>query len=182
MALDASKQKSESDVSGRAKPEAGTYLMIVEHVDSSQEKHDAIMADVKVLSGDPENQKGRSLRHMMFLDDEGDYTEQHLRFALATGVIKPGEVSESPDWSMAEGKLIIAGVEKVKNKKDDAIYTNISNYGMDIWSIDNPDAPEIPLDEKAVAIARGGKPKTDSGRQRKQKPTTETKKDDDWDL
>lgn len=175
MPLDASGVKSESDIQGRQRPEEGIYHAIVEHIDASQEKHDAVIADVKVLAGNVDNQAGRSLRHMMFLNKEdGGYTEQHLRFALATGVIKPGQKKE-PDWSEAIGQQIVIGVEK-RDGKDGKTYTQVSNFGLDIWSVDNPDKPEIPMDAEALKL-RGTNPA--GGRSNGQ---AAKKADDDWDI
>lgn len=151
MPLDATGVQSESDIQGRQRPEEGSYHGIVESIDASQEKHDAVIAVLTVLAGNVPRQEGRQLHHMMFLDDDGGYTEQHLRFALATGVIKPGEKKE-PNWHDAEGAQVIFGVEKRKSKKNDKLYVQVSNYGLDLWSLDNPDAPEIPRDHMAARI------------------------------
>ena len=175
MALDASGVKSESDVQGRQRPEDGTYHAIIEHVDASMDKDDAISADIKILAGTVDGQVGRTFRHKMFMDDNGEFTEKHLRFALATGVIKPGEKKE-PDWSEAEGQQVIVGVENRENK-DKKTFANISNWGLDIWSVDNPDRPEIPMDQRALKLR--GKP---AGGGNAAGNGQAAKKDDAWDI
>jgi len=167
MSLDATGVKNESDVRGRQLPEPGTYHGIVQHVDDSQDQHDAIIVELEVLAGDTDGQRGRTLRHMMFLNDEGQYTDRHLRFALAVGLIRPGEAKE-PDWKEAEGRQLVFAVEKRAGKKKDgtaAEFTNVANYGLDLWGVNNPEVADVPKDQKALAIMQGGAPAGAAGAQ-----------------
>jgi len=162
--LDASNVQNEGDVQGRQPPVNGVYHGVVNHVDASFDKYDAVIADLEVLAGKPDDdgagdQRGRQLRHMMFLDDEGNYGDKHLRFALATGLIKPGEARDV-DWNTAQGRQLVFGVEKRagKSKKDgeEREYTNVSNFGLDLWSVGNPEVASVPKDEAALKMMAGG--------------------------
>jgi len=172
--LDASNVQNETDVEGNRRPSPGIYHMVVDKVDATYDEHDAVIVTVSVLAGSPNekkegDQKGRSIRHMMFLDDDGNYGDQHLRFALATGLIRPGE-NKDVDWNEAEGRQFIAGVEKRYSKKSDKEFTQISNYGMDIWSVNNPEVAKVPKDKRAIEMlgdAVGGQAGSSSGSQAK---------------
>jgi len=158
--LDASGVKSETDLKGRQAPERGIYHGIVNHADGSYDKHDAVIVDLEVLAGKPADQRGRSVRHMMFLDKEGNYGDHHLRFAMAVGLIGPGE-QKDVDWEKAVGRQLLFGVEKRagKDKKtgEDREYTNVGNFGYDVWSVNSPDpeVADVPKDEAALKLMQG---------------------------
>jgi len=177
--LDASDVKGETDVKGREAPDPGIYHGIVNHVDDSQDKYDAVIVDLEVLAGErrisgrspgePVDQRGRSLRHMMFLEGEKgkDYGDKHLRFALAVGLIKPGE-QKDVDWNEAVGRQLVFAVEKRagKDKKtgEEREYTNVGNYGLDLWSVGNPEVADVPKDEAALKLMQGGGQAAGSGK------------------
>jgi hypothetical protein len=163
--LDASNLQNENDVKGQQRPDPGMYHFVVNHMDASFDKHDAVIADLEVLAGKPDetalampDQRGRGLRHMMFLDEDGNYVDKHLRFALATGILKPGE-KKDVDWSDANGRQLVGGVEKRtgKNRKgEEQEYANVSSYGLDLWSVGNPEVAHVPKDEAALKLMEGG--------------------------
>lgn len=161
--LDASNVKTEGDVKGRQPPEPGIYHGVVQYADDSQDRHSAVIVDLEVLAGKPTDQKGRVLRHMMFLEDRGNYNDKHLRFALATGIIKPGE-EKDVDWKDTEGRQLVFAVEKRPGKDkngEEREYTNVSNFGLDLWSVGNEEVADVPKDEAAIKLMQGdGEPAT----------------------
>jgi hypothetical protein len=141
----------------------------VAKVDASLDKYNAQITTLEVLAGTVEGQEGRQLTHFLNLNDDGQYTKKHLRFALATGLIKPGEKKDEVDWTAAEGKQLVFSVEKRESKKDGKVYTQVSGYGLDLWCVDNPEVKDVPKNKEALKLR--GQPKS-------QKPKEAEK--DEW--
>ena len=156
--LDASGIRDENEVLGNRRPDLGCYHMVVTHMDSNYDKYNAVIATLQVLhgktkDGSPVNQQvGRELTHMMFLDDNGQYTDKHLRFAVATRLIEPGTKRESVDWQEAVGRQCVATIEQGTAKGTGNPFSQIANYGLAIWHPLNPEVKDIPKDQEALKL------------------------------
>ena len=158
--LDASGIKTETDVKGRQPPDPGTYHGVVQFADASYEKHNAVIVDLEVLAGTPTDQKGRVLRHMAFLDEEGNYSDRHLRLALATGIIEPGQAKDV-EWQDTVGRQVIFQVERRPGKDKEGEpreYLNVAHFGLAIWSVGNPEVADVPKDEAALKLLQSAAP------------------------
>jgi len=156
--LDASGIRDENEVLGNRRPDPGCYHFVVTHVDDSMQKQvNAIVVTMQVLQGVVADagpigpQIGRELSHMMFHDDQGQYTDKHLRFAVATRLLQPGTAADV-DWQQAVGLQCVATVESVVSKKDGKAYCNIADYGLAIWHPLNPEVKNIPKDQESLKL------------------------------
>lgn len=142
MRLNSSGVNNENDVVGFRPPAPGRYHVVVKSVDESFEKIEAVIVEFEVLSGTVPGQKTLVHREAMFLQNH-EPTSQILRFALVTGLLQAGTEADV-DFQHAVGRQLVIGVDKRKSKKDDKEYTNISGYGLDMWSLNNPEVADVP--------------------------------------
>lgn len=165
MSLDATAVNDPTELQGRRDPDPGIYHGIVNEMDPSQDKLDAVLAHIEILAGksdkgDIAEQRGRTLRHAMFFQ-EGNYTDSHLRFAVITGVIEAGQKTEQPQWGKAVNKQLVFRVEKRESRKEPGkVYSQIANWGLDIWPVGHEEVRDVPKDREALALlqAAGGSP------------------------
>jgi len=152
--MNASGFESEADVQGFSRPENGIYHCLISDVDRSCEKTDAIIVPLEVLAGTVDGQRGRKFQHRMRLADDGSYKETHLRFALAVGLIVPGEQKDLPleAWDAIRGRQVVVSVENNTSEKDGKTYTNVTNYGMDVWGVHHPGVADVRKDATAAAM------------------------------
>lgn len=155
MGLDATKTKSESDVQGFPRPEPGRYLAVIKNQEWKQPGgKTALAVEFETIAGTVPGQSGRTVDQKFFLSDDNDYQPSHLRLGLATGLVQPGTVAEDPNWAQIVGAFIVIGVEK-KSGKDNKEYTNIGNWGLDIWGTSNPDVADVmSIPDVRDAVAR----------------------------
>ena len=166
-------------------PEPGSYHVIVTNVDASTQKFDGIGVTFQVLAGTVEDMEGRTLnQRFLFNKETGDYQESHVRLALAAGLIEPDSEGEV-DWGDLVGRQLVIGVERRLGKDkegNEKEYTNVGNYGLDVWSIGNAEVANVPKDKAALKrgreLADGG---GNGGGGRKSNGTA-TKDEDDWDV
>lgn len=157
MKLDAKNVTGTADVVGGAKPMAGRYLAIVTEVDDSRTKKDgtpgnSTVVSWEILGGTTPGQEGRKLTQYLHLNDSGEETDKHLRFALATGILEPGKARDDIDLE-SEGPNKLAVIEVAEfPTKDGKKDRGIGDYGMAIWHLKDKDAEPV-LKIKAVAAA-----------------------------
>ena len=146
MRCDASGVTKADDVQGRPRPVPGQYLCIVKRSDDSRVRPDgkpfnATVVELEVLAGNVPGQEGKTVEHKLWLDkDTGaetpEYLQKALRLCLALGLIRPGEQKDIDFDSQAPGKICVVSFEETG--KDGKKYTNVGNYGMDLWPVNDP--------------------------------------------
>ena len=156
MKVNAQGKASESDVVGNQPPVPGWYHCRVNHVDESLDRFDGVVVWYEVLAGRPEegteDMAGRELRQVMFLN-EGSPTDEHLRFALSTGILQPGEEREV-SFAEAIGREVVIRVSRRKDKKTGNEYSGVAERGLAIWNPANPEVREVPKRASTQAPAR----------------------------
>lgn len=140
--LDAMGKKTSSDVvstyNNAESPEPGIYFAIVSAVKYIQ-KDEYEIVELDILGGVTPGQAGKQLALFMKRKDNDDYGDVHHRFALATGLLKPGTKTGEIDFSFfkkAEGRYIVVAAEL---SDDDKVF--VGNYGLDIWGPHESDIP-----------------------------------------
>ena len=155
MKLDASGVNSPNELKGGQRPDPGLHHLIIRQVDEFMKHQNAIGVQYEVLNEGP--QHGRTFWQNMWLDDDGNYQKEHLRFALVTGLIRPGETKEHVDWSAAVNAQVVAKVGHRKDKNDPSkVYAGIDNWGMDIWAPNDPEVADVPKNATMLALMDGG--------------------------
>lgn len=150
---------NENDIHGFRSPQPGRYLAVVKNVDESYSKGDWIGVEFEILAGTVPGQEGMKHTENMFLRD-GGASDQHVRFAIVTGLLQAGTEAEV-NLQNAVGRQLIIGLEKRKSKNNDKEYTNIGDYGMAMWSLTNPevaDVPRLPPAGQQAASPQGQQP------------------------
>jgi hypothetical protein len=140
--------KNESDVTGFRPPAPGRYHAVVKYVDDSfaktygEKNNQALIVEFQILAGTVPGQENLTHKEMMFLRDGGP-TDQHLRFALVTGLMQAGTEADV-NFQNAVGRQLIIALEKNTSKKDSKEYTNLAEYGMAMWGLNNPEVKDVP--------------------------------------
>lgn len=142
MRMNSTGVKNENDVHGFRSPAPGRYHVVVRNVDESLARGDWISVEFEILAGTVPGQEHMTHTENMFLR-EGEGTDQHLRFALVCGLIAPGTEADV-NLQHAVGRQLIIGLDKRKSKKDDKEYTNLAEYGMAMWGLQNPEVADVP--------------------------------------
>lgn len=142
MRINSTGVSGENDVTGFRPPAPGRYHVVIKHVDESFQKADAVIVEFEILAGTVPGQEGMTHTERLWMKD-GNSTDQHLRFALVAGIIQPGTEAEV-SFQHAVGRQMVIGLDKRKSKKDDKEYTNIADYGMAIWGLNNPEVSDVP--------------------------------------
>lgn len=153
--LDASKTTKASDVNnGGHDPLPGHYMTLIKDV-KWNEKLECEVVECQVLGGTTPNQSGCEIALFLKRNDEGEFTDRHLRFALASELILPGQVAENVDFDFfckAKDRYLVVRMEEWK--KDDKKGVGVGGYGLDMWSPCDPEVAEIVahMDGKASAV------------------------------
>lgn len=143
MQLNAKKAKNEADVTGSNAPLPGRYIMKVMTVDETfRTSTKAVVVEMVVMHGLIPGQTGIKFTERLWLDDDGNPQDSHLRFALATGIMAPG-TAEDVALSDAIGREFVVQLELKKNKASGDIYTNIAERGMAMWSLSSPAVADV---------------------------------------
>lgn len=160
MRADASQYKSENDIQGKPRPVPGVYHVAVSSTDDSRAKVKGTKIELEVLGGTVPGQEGKVIEQILWLDDNGNETEKHVRFCMAIGLIQPGATRDFDFDAEAPGRQCVVRVEEVEGKKDGKAtgkkYLQIANYGLDVWSVNNPEVANVPKNPKALALLNGG--------------------------
>lgn len=176
MKVSAKGKEDVSDVKGGSRPEPGTYHVVVKDIDDSFTKHDALLVGLEVLAGTVKDQEGREHTEFLWLDDDGNAKDQHVRLAMCLGLLEPGEEKEV-DWEDGIGRHMIVQFVKFKKKDSDKELTGIGDYGMAMWPIGHKDAKDVPVDKAAIKATQQG-----GGRSKKKDEKKDSDGDDDWDF
>ncbi len=152
MQLNASKVQNEAEVLGNRPPAPGRYCFTVMKVDESFQNINAVIVDLRADFGTVPGQEGLVLSERFFMNDDNQPTEVHLRFALATKIMTPGQAGEVSLQS-AVGRQLVAGVTQRLNKKDNKNYTNIDENRMAMWGIDHPAVQDVMAYRPGGAVA-----------------------------
>lgn len=153
--LDASKTTKASDVNnGGRKPLAGHFICSISDV-KWNEKDEHEIAECQVLGGTTPDQAGCEIALFLKRDEEGEFTDRHLRFALASELIRPGQKAENVDFEFfrgAIGRFLVIRMEEWE--KDGKKGVGVGGYGLDLWSPTDPEVASIvaKMDGKAAAI------------------------------
>jgi hypothetical protein len=143
LQCDGTGKQSESDVKGKPQPEPGGYHVVIgewREAKSGPKGPGFDVAVLEVLSGNVPGQEGREIVHHLWRDkDTGGAQEQHVRFAMATKLLGPNECRDV-DLAEARGRQIWVCVGK--RKKGDQEFLEVTHWGLDVWSLDNPEIIE----------------------------------------
>ncbi len=152
MKMSAAGVTDENEIQGPKRPVPGKYHVVVNAVDDTKEKLNATIVEYQVLAGTVPGQEGLTLQDNLWYEkDTGNSGQQHLRFAIATGLLQP-DTEADIDLEDAIGRQVIIEVEKRKGK-DGKEYTNVAKYGLAIWRINNPEVVDVPRYNPATAPA-----------------------------
>lgn len=150
MKLNAKDKKSVDDV-GFAEPLPGRYHVVVSNVDASCVKFPkAIVVEFEVLAGTTPGQVGR--KHLEFLSLAEAAQDRLLRFALATGILLPGEERDVV-FSESTGKQVI--IELEDHTYQGKTTRRIPFAGF--WPIGHKDHLDVPINQEALKAHKEGK-------------------------
>lgn len=141
--------QSEDDLHGNMKPLPGRYHAFVKSVDDSFEKLDKVVIGFEVVTGTTPGQEGREIS--VFIRTNETETPRLTRFAIVTGLLKPGEPEREVVFEQARGKHLVIEVEENQyTNKDgkDVSTVQVSWFGM--WSIGNKQVADVPKDMQAI--------------------------------
>lgn len=163
MKANAQEFEKTTDASGNTPPLPGQYHVVIKAANGARCKKngDQFNADIieyEVLAGTVPGQEGRAVTQFLWLDD-GNETDLHTRFALASGLVKPGQARDVDLDQEAPGLQLIINVVEF-NKKDGGKGKGIGNYGFDLWGVNDPEVAGVPKDADALALLpeAGAKP------------------------
>lgn len=139
--LDASGFADEDDAHVSNRPKPGNYHVEVVEVDDTFEKVDKVVVEFKVLAGTVPGQEGLQCREYFAVTEKA--LPRLMMFALAVGVLKPGEKKDVDFTEAVGGQFIVALSENTG--KDGKSYINVTYDGM--WSLLNPAVADVPRGE-----------------------------------
>lgn len=168
--------KSADDIgSGFVQP--GFYHVIVTDVDEPIDTEKPIIVDFQVLKGTMPGQEKLGVRNWFPTSQKALPNLQ--RFALVTGLIKPDEEREV-SFKDAIGKhLVIEVIENEYTDKDGVTKKNAKIKWAGYYPIGHPDVANVPIDEEAINITKGGG-QLEAGGAGTNDPNTNTAGDDAW--
>lgn len=148
--LNSGNVKSESEIRGAMPPLPGRYHVVVVRVDESFEHSENIIFEFRVLAGTMPGQEQCIVAGFFKPDENG--LPKLTRLALALGLLRPGE-QKDVDFADAIGRQLIIGVEEFTSKKGNK-GASIANFGMDTWSLANPEVADVPRDLQMLQFAQ----------------------------
>ena len=141
--------QSEDDLQGNMKPLPGRYHAVVKSVDDTFEKVDKVIIGFEVITGTTPGQAGREIS--VFIRTNETETPRLTRFALVTGLLRPGEPEREVLFDEAVGKHLVIEVEENNYTNRDGKEVNtvqVSWFGF--WSLGNNQVSDVPKDMAAV--------------------------------
>lgn len=144
--LDAGDFANEDDAHVGDRPLPGQYHVRVTKVEEKVfgteegESRNTIVVDFEVLAGTVPGQEGKVTTEYFALTEKA--MPRLMMFALATGLIQPGEHKEVEPTD-ATGRELIVKLDE--NKRDGKKYINVTYDGM--WSLSNPAVADVPRGE-----------------------------------
>lgn len=156
MKADAGQATKPSDISGNTPPLPGQYHVVISAANGARVKKDgsALNADIveyQVLAGTVPGQEKRAITQFLWLDDNGNETDLHTRFALASELVKPGEARDVDLDAEAPGKQLVINVVEF-TKKDGSKARGIGNYGYDLWHVADAEVASVPKSKDALDL------------------------------
>lgn len=148
--LDASGVNSASEVKQDDKnhPLAGYYLVIVNQLKwnatAGKEKTGAEIIESQVVGGTTPGQEGCDVVIFLYRDKDGEMGAKHLRYALATELIKPKQVASDIDTEFfrpSVGRFFVVRMEDWE--KDGKKGVGVGSFGYDLWAINDPEVRDI---------------------------------------
>ena len=141
-------------------PRPGRYYGEVNYVDECDPKTGKMIADLEVLSGDPPDQVGKTIRAYFELhtDDpakQESYWNKIRNFAIATGLTSVEEIraakeaglAQQFDFETATGRKVCFEVEDAPKCKAGV------SVGFGIYHVNSPKAKGIPLPDGGSPVA-----------------------------
>ena len=155
--LDASGAKNASDVNNdRNMPVPGNYMVVVQEVKYTEK--DGIGQEIvqcSVIGGTTPGQSGCDVALFLKHDENDNYTKKHVRFALASQLMQPGQKVDV-DFSFFEaaaGRYLVVNIEEFTGK-DGKTNVSVGGFGFDMWAPSDPAVAEIVprMDGKVPAL------------------------------
>lgn len=163
---------------GFSEPKPGKYHVIVNDVDDSQSKFDAIIVDFQVLDGTVPGQDGKTKRVFFNVDNDRGM-ERLTRFAMAAGLVAPNEKREVHFSDAVNRQLIVEFSTYVPKEGKNKGQPQLGLAFGGIWPLDHPDVSDVPRAKNPEPTETAGE--SGDGQQLTQ-PTGAASSDDKWDI
>jgi len=151
VVLGAQNVQSEDDLQGFNSPLPGRYHAILKDAQENVSKagNPQCQVEFEVLAGTMPGQEGKTITAWLSYSEKAQ--DQLIRFAIVTGLLKPGDANREIDFTQAVGRQLVIEVEEREyegKKKASVAY-------MGFWSVGNQEVAEVPKNEQALAYAAG---------------------------
>lgn len=154
--------RSEDDFGGAFDPPIpGRYHVVIEEVDESCEKYDAVIVDFTVKAGNKPDQEGKQLREFFSIKEKA--RDRLSRLAMCIGLLQPGE-EKDVNFTEGVGRHLVIEVEAGTYEKDGETKNKVSISYAGMWSIGNKKVADVPKDAQALAASGQVKPKSSGER------------------
>lgn len=151
---------SPEDLQGYDTPAEGQYHVVVNDVDQSREKVNAVKVECSILAGTVPKQEGKTWWET-FWDpnpdnkDGGKFARKRIAsFALATGLMTPRQLGQAVaiDWEQAKGRQFVCKVGIRESSKDGRTYRNAEIERTEMHAVNDPKVSEVPKNGTALAM------------------------------
>jgi hypothetical protein len=149
--LGAKDVRSEDDVQGTKLPKPGRYHVVVARVDESMEKGDKIIVTFEVLAGTLPGQEDSQITEWFSTTEKA--LPRLKRFALAVGILKPGDEEKEITFVDATNRDLVVEVEDhTYTNKDGVEKKSVRIPWVSFWSTDNAAVADVPKSEAALKL------------------------------
>ena len=163
MKVNTQHYQNENDVKGKPKPVAGKYHVLITHAKDPTDKFFAVVLECEVLAGTVPGQESKAVTVFLNMSDTGEETAEYCakcsRWCMAAGLIGGGQAEREISASELEGcQVVIEVIEFNSKKTTSGKDTGIGEFGLAVWSVDNPEVASVPKNTDALRLwneARG---------------------------
>jgi hypothetical protein len=168
MKVDTQQYQNESDVKGKPKPVVGKYHVLITHAKDPTDKFFAVVLECEVLAGTVPGQEGKAVTVFLNMSDAGEETAEYCakcsRWCMAAGLIGGGQAEREISATELEGCQVVIEVIEFKSKKmASGKDTGIGEFGLAVWSVDNPEVASVPKNLDAIRLWNEDRGRTASG-------------------
>lgn len=157
--LNASGAKSAGDLKESNRLEAEGYFMVavkeVKFNDKEGKQQDIV--ETEVIGGTVPGQAGKEVSMFLDRDEKGDFKKRHVRFAISTQILSPGQIVNDVDNEYlrnAIDRFMVLRMEAAKAKTGQAARVFVGGFGDDMWPPTDPEVADVvrAMDGKVGAL------------------------------